>query len=98
MVLPALSALFSEGLWVVSGDELAEWKRNCRQREIQSLINGESSWQDEAACVGDPRFTQKDAPIGLETVCDRCPVFRECSFWAVGKSGVFAAGKWREDG
>lgn len=77
--------------------EAVEQERLRREREINSLMYADTCWEDEAACIGDDRFTQADPPAGLEPICNRCPVFRECSSWAVGKSGVFAAGKWRDD-
>lgn len=65
---------------------------------------GDSHWTDLAACVGDPRFTQKDPPGPVEAkqlsdICRDCDVFFEClefhEQWRA--TAVFAHGEWRDD-
>ena len=71
-----------------------------REREINSLMSDDSCWQDEANCCGDERFTDErffSSSVILARICFECPVFSECAVWAVGKSGVFAAGEWRDE-
>lgn len=58
---------------------------------------GGGDWTDEAACIGDDRFLHPAKTEGLKLICDRCDVKPECDRWARGRSGIFAAGYWRED-
>lgn len=65
--------------------------------DIAALMQpGGTDWRDDALCKEDKRFLHPAQTAGLNKICANCPVFTECSQWAEGKAGVFAAGHWRD--
>lgn len=69
--------------------------------DIEKLMQpGNTRWEDSASCRGDQRFINPMFKhlLELSVICHGCPVFDDCDSWANGRSGVFAAGYWREGG
>lgn len=73
--------------------------------ELSKLMQlGEHHWTELAACLGDPRFTQKEPPDPsqarqLSAICRDCDVFFDCLKFHEECSAiaVFAHGEWRYD-